>query len=1004
MVRPRIVRGILRLYVTLGLMAWGAAVATAAETYLLVIAPCPDQAQAPPLGLGLQQVLIDDFETLLPKRVMPREALRTLLAAPPGKTARPVMYLSDIPALGPQLHTRYVLACTLRVHEGTVTWQATLARGTTGAVVQTWTFSGGLERVWVLKGHVVAVVAKHLSVSPDTVPKAGQGTEATLASLGALTRGLAALDRKEYGLAVREWRQAVQSDDTFHYATRQLDKLRTVLQQAPLTPRERGLWLVEEEQYEPAEAALQAAVRANDKDGEAWRTLGQIVLNRKDTKTARLHATKARELEPGRAAAWMLLGQTAQAEGKEQEARDLMQKARDLAPTQVEPRVFLAESATKAREQDKAKQEYVQASALATTALRFPEARAYVASAKKVAPQAPEPLVGEGDLLRNLGQPQSALTAYTQAQTLAPKSALIAQKLGGVHRQLGAMQAAVTQYQQALSLTNNEDVESNVQLGRIHLDARDFTRASPYLEKARKLQPARADVHKLLGGMYSRLGKRDDAVQSYQAAIRHRADDPDTYEAYGDALSVQGKVADAAVQYTKAVQLAPDSLTAYQRLGTAQEQLGKKAEAASALERVKLLTPEVGPTALTPAGSPQVQAGIAQLLASFPVVLSPGGPAPVALLPLERLTPSPGLLSQAWQHLTTFVTWRRVDNTPIARALEAALQPTYQVLPQASIDTVLSKPPYKTMGLEHLTNVPYLSELCDALAVRGLLLYSTQSEGPILQETYEVTLRVVLFDKARKMPLTNEVRFDLTKAEMTVLNTPFVAFLLGTGVLGGGILGVYTLGGRGKLVVRIHQVEDENKAFFSVVVSKKGNKDLTKTKRNLLKVVKQSVKGGRYEREVRHGGYERSMVFNETTFPKLHVGAYHVYLFGVLTNAAGEDIGNYQRQQHILIKKQQSHEVAFDLRPQTSRTRIQVLDGQDPALGAEITIRGGESRYLREARGVLFRLPVGRYTCAVHYHDKLFTQEIEITSLGQDFRFTFTVPTGATSEAQDSGA
>lgn len=992
MQRSHVFRSLLSL--SLSLVLWHMAVASAAETRLLVVAPCTTHAPLPSLGLGLQQVLLDDLQGLFPQRIMPREDLRSLLAARPNAANTP-FYLSDIPALSPQLKTRLVLSCVLRVQEGTVTWHATLARGTTGAAVQTWTLTGSLERLWSLKGQMVAAVTEQLPASErqGTLPKAEPGTEATLASLGAFGRGLAALDRQDYALAVREWRQALQYEATFRYATTQLERFRTLARTTPLTPRDQGLWLLADAQLEPAETALQEAVRVNAKDSEAWRALGQIALARKDTKTARQHAAKARELEPAQAPTWVLLGQIAQAEGKDTEARDLAQKARDLAPTQVEPRLLLADSHAKLREPEKAKQEYVQGSALATTALRLPEARSMVAAAKQAAPQAPEPLIGEGDLLAHLGQPRSALTAYTQAQPLAPKNATIAQKVGTMQRQLGDMQAAVSQYQHALSLSN-DDFDANLQLGQLYLDRHDYTRAAPYLEKARQLQPGRAEVQKLLGRLYHSTGKKDAAVQAYRTALRGGANDAETYQAYGDALTAQGNVAEAVAQYTQATKRDPDAVSAHSRLWKAQSALGKQAEATAAQERVKLLTPELG-TATPGSSTPlRFQPEMAELLASFAPGRTGNGPVPVAVVPLETLLPQPGRLARLWDAVSTFMTLRQVETAPLRQAFEAALEPTYRAVPSAKVMPVLRSPLYKTMGPEHLTNVVYLEELCEALEVRALLFYAVQQDGLSKQGSYNVTVRAILFEKGTKQTLTNEAQLDVPKAHLTTLNLPFMATLLAGMLLGGGVLGNRHLRGVGKLVVQIHQANEERKAFFSVLVSKKGNKDLAKTKHNLLKVVKTSVKGGKYERDVRHSVYERSMVFDTTTFPKLRAGTYYVYLFGVIADAEGEDVGNYQMQQKVTIQKQQSHTLAFDLRPQTSRARIQVLNGQEAALGAEITIRGlGESRYLREAKGVLFRLPVGTYTCVVQYDGKFFTQDIEIPALAQDFRFTFTVPT-----------
>ena len=55
-----------------------------------------------------------------------------------------------------------------------------------------------------------------------------------------------------------------------------------------------------------------------------------------------------------------------------------------------------------------------------------------------------------------------------------------------------------------------------------------------------------------------------------------------------------------------------------------------------------------------------------------------------------------------------------------------------------------------------------------------------------------------------------------------------------------------------------------------------------------------------------------------------------------------------------------------------------------------MTIKGqSESRYIKDEGGASFRLPVGNYTLIIHYQGKLFTRDMEITTLEKDFQFTF---------------
>ena len=764
--------------------------------------------------------------------------------------------------------------------------------------------------------------------------------------------------------------------------------------------------MLAEGQIDQAEGMLQEAARLHANDSDVWRAMSQIALERKNSKLARQHAAKARDLAPSQPDTWTLLGTVAQAEGKDKEARDMFQKAQKLAPTQGEVRSLLAESHAKLREQDKATPEYVQAGEKYTAALRFPEARRMFTAAKQLDPQAAAPLVGEGDLLRHLGQPREALKTYTQAQTMAPNQGPISQKMGSVYRQLGEMQTAVAHYQQALS-ASADDFDANLGMGQTHLDERQFERASPYLEAAKKLQPKRADVKKLLAQTYVGMGKKEAALQTYKALLDDGNADVETYQGYGDALAAKGDLPGAALQYRQAVTLDPDAVGVYQRLGKVQEKLGNTDEATAAFTQFQMLQAGTTPASTATTDTPatvitQLQAGIKELVGSFPAVRSPQGPATVALLDLDVFVEKPTLFQWLWTQVKEFFALKSVARTRVQEALEQALQQNYRAVPLATVLKVFGMPAYKSMHADKLNDTSYLVGLGDALNVQALVFYSTRAQRVKAQDAYNVTVRAILFHKAQRTALANEVAMVLSTADITVLNMPYVVFLSVVGALLLIYLCVYFIQGFGRLVVSILQDDRTGKAFFSVVVSKKSNKDLARTKRNLRKIVKSSARGGRYEREVRHKFREHSMVFDETTFRRVHVGDYYVYLFGVIADAAGEDIGNYQMSQRVSIQKGRKNALVFDLRSKTSRVRVQVMDGEAVAVGAEVAIRGqSESRYIKDNAGAVFQLPVGQYTCVMHYKGILFTQDIEVSSLEKGFRFTFTVPTNPVAEKVD---
>lgn len=992
------------LLATLFLAAWNASTSLAAESRLLVIPPFKEHPQAPALRAGLQQVLIDDLHGLFPNRVMAREEMRALLLTSPGER-RATLYRSDIPRRSSQLQTRFVLLNDLRDRQGAVTWRVQLLRGTTGASVQEWTFTGSLDRIWSLKEQVLAAVVSHLPQAErqGAMPTATavRADEARLASLAAFTRGLEALEQRDYCRALQEWRYALSYDATFRSASRQLESLRAWLPTANLPLREQGLCLLADARHEQAEGVLQEAVRYHAQDGAVWRALGEIALERKNLKLARQYASKAREVDPEQALTWLLLGQVAQAEGKEREASEMLQKARVLDPLQAAVLEQLAAVATRLRAVEQAYAAHVQAGELYTALLRLPEAQRQVAAARQLVPQSAAPLLAEGALWQRLGQPREALTRYTQARALEPGNAAVAHRIGTVWRQLGDTQAAVEHYQQALSLAS-DDVDSQVHLGEIRLEARDYANAALHLEKAGKLQPTRLDVKRLLAQTYVGMGKKDVAVQAYRALVQAGTEEAETYQAYGDALLARGKVAEAAQQYAQAVRLDPDAATAYERLGKVQEKLGQTAASAATLAQMRVLhAAAASPQAARPA--PETSpASIVQLIEALPPLQWFGGPVHVAAIDLDTSVDRPTGLGRAWSWLQGLFSLKTTDLTGIKAEFEQALQHHYPLIPRASLEKVFRGKTYQDMRDEHLGDVPYLTALCEMLSVQALTFYRVSQEARPESAMAAITVRATLFVKDKKALWTKTAQFDVPREHITWLHVPSVVLWVGGGVALLGYVCVYLLQGFGSLVVQIQQGSREKKAFFSVIVSTHGQKDLTRTKQSLRQEVKSAARGGKYEREVHHGFYEHSMVFNETTFPRLHVGTYYVYLCGVIVDRLGEDIGNYQMTQKVAITRHGKHQVVFDLRPKTSRVRVQVLHGTAVAKGAEVAIRGqSESRYIKDELGVLFELPVGMYTFVIQYEGILFTQEAEIGTVEKGTRLTFSVPSKPLLEAAD---
>jgi tetratricopeptide (TPR) repeat protein len=102
-------------------------------------------------------------------------------------------------------------------------------------------------------------------------------------------------------------------------------------------------------------------------------------------------------------------------------------------------------------------------------------------------------------------------------------------------------------------------------------------------------------AHNNLGAELNRQGKRDEAIQQFDAALRIRPTHAPAYYNTGLALAAKGDFAGAIPKYTKAIELEPGFAYSYYSLGIALANLGRFDEAISQFQITLQMQPNYAP-------------------------------------------------------------------------------------------------------------------------------------------------------------------------------------------------------------------------------------------------------------------------------------------------------------------------------------------------------------------------------------------------------------------------
>ncbi|MGH9613687.1 MAG: tetratricopeptide repeat protein, partial [Bryobacteraceae bacterium] len=195
--------------------------------------------------------------------------------------------------------------------------------------------------------------------------------------------------------------------------------------------------------------------------------------------------------------------------------------------------------------------------------------------------------------------PKASIAAYTEAAQYRPPSALDLQAVGSDYFLMEDYASADKWFTKSVDLSPKDPL-GRYYLGRTKYNEKHFTEAARAFIECLKLDPKNTKAEDNLGLSYEELGKTDDALTAYRAAVALDGSSAtrnfQPYLDLGALLAGSGRAAEALPYLNQAVQLAAGDARAHRELGKAYLRLSRFEEARSELEKAADLAPQDAPT------------------------------------------------------------------------------------------------------------------------------------------------------------------------------------------------------------------------------------------------------------------------------------------------------------------------------------------------------------------------------------------------------------------------
>ena len=190
-----------------------------------------------------------------------------------------------------------------------------------------------------------------------------------------------------------------------------------------------------------------------------------------------------------------------------------------------------------------------------------------------------------GENLRNRGRPDEAIPWFQQAIALRPDYIDAHYCLGTTLLMLGRNQEAVPCLEQAFAFAPSRlEIRNNLFAalslsGQFLLSQNKFEEVESFLRRATVLDPDNAVIWFNMGYAFFMLGRREEALASYDMVLRIRMDWAEAHTLRGHVLRELGRLNEALVSYDAALRLKPDFIEVHYNRGVVLKKLGRLDEA-----------------------------------------------------------------------------------------------------------------------------------------------------------------------------------------------------------------------------------------------------------------------------------------------------------------------------------------------------------------------------------------------------------------------------------------